>query len=87
MRKDDILSREISPGAVVTVRVGSNVVSHSKGIIGIVGDFNADSGGVRVVSESGLIDYWIPFGEYVLAAKAHDLFPLPDKMTKIKDQS
>ena len=84
MRKDDMLSREISPGAVVTVRVGSKVVSHSKGIIGVVGDFNEDSGGVRVICESGLIDYWIPFDEYVVRAKAQDLFPLPPEMNKVR---
>lgn len=92
-RKDDIGSSGLSPGSVVTVRVNSNVMSHSRGIIGVVADAKAETGGVLVVCEAGLIcktdqmeNYWIPFDEYVIKAKADEEFPLPSSMNAVRKE-
>jgi hypothetical protein len=82
-----------SSGSVVTVRVNSNVMSHSRGIIGVVADAKAETGGVLVVCEAGLIcktdqmeNYWIPFDEYVIKAKADEEFPLPSSMNAVRKE-
>eukprot|EP00956_Cyclotella_meneghiniana_P035330 scaffold113920_cov58-Cyclotella_meneghiniana.AAC.1 len=90
MRKDDISSRGVSPGAVVTVRVDNGVISYSHGVIGVVAKAK-ESGGILVVCGAGLIcatdqmkDYWIPFDGYSVRATADEECPLPNAMNEVR---
>ena len=79
LRHNHIAGADLLPGVVVTIRVGSKFVSHSVGVIGVVADAK-DTGGLQVVCASGLINYWVPYGEYAIVAKADEDCPLPDDL-------
>ena len=89
-RRDDINKLEISIGAVVTVQVDARDVTHPQGVLGVVVEAKKNTGGIRVVTEAGLLcattsmrDYWIPVDKYVIKANASEECVLSDGLKDV----
>lgn len=92
-RRDDINKLEISIGAVVTVQVDARDVTHPQGVLGVVVEAKKNTGGIRVVTEAGLLcattsmrDYWIPVDKYVIRAHASEECVLSDGLKDVREQ-
>jgi hypothetical protein len=73
-RRDAAAASGIKVGSIVTLKVDYRDVSHPRGIVGVVADVSSsDAGGVRVVTEWGVVAtgasrsvYWVPSDRYVV---------------------
>ena len=77
----------------MTIQVDATDVTHPQGNLGVVVEANKETGGIRVVTEEGLLcastsmrDYWIPVDKYVAGAKASKECVLSDALKDIREQ-
>ena len=88
---ESVQSRGVTSGAVVTLKVDHRVHSHPYGLLGIVYKA-ADSGGILVVCEHGIItssgstkDFWVPNDQYKVVALASERIAITEALQEVRD--
>jgi len=86
------LDRGCGVGAVVTLKVDYRTHSHVPGLLGVVYAFKAESGGILVCCEHGIIthdgsksQYWVPVDKYTVVANKDTYVPISKELQAIRD--
>lgn len=86
-----VKNKGASSGAIVTLKVDHRVHSHPYGLLGVVYKA-ADSGGILVVCEHGIItssgsskDFWVPNDQYRVVALAGDKAVITTKLQEVRE--
>lgn len=91
LHKKTMSERGVGIGAVVTVKNDYRDVSNALGQVGVVFDWNEDTGDVQIVSSSGIISqgtrktaYWIPRDRYKVMFKPDETGVLSNDLDDIR---